>query len=467
MVFDKQNLRHPWLLVGFLLHRARTDSLLRNSIYIIATNIVTSLFGYLFWVVAAHAYSPNDVGLGAALLSVMALASSLATLGIDSTLVLLLPHRASGREWSLTLNAGMATGILSGLIAGVIVVVALPLFGSDFALIQQQSYAFTFIVGVPLITVSLLLDQAFIAERAAHNKLVRNLGVAVLKLPLLVLPLLLVGRIGALGIVLPWVLSMAFMALGGLLLIRRLRRGYCLTVRGIVGQVRSMLSLLAGNEYIDLGGVIPYYLVPVFVAARLAPAANAYYYTTIRLAEFFTMGSYAVSMSLFAEGSHEINNLARKVRSTLLLIGMIVGPLMLFSFLGAHYILLLFGPDYARHGYVLFIIIVASTIPDSITNVYLISLRVQRRLRYAGTISVGMGILNLALVWLLLPSVGIAGAGWAFFISQSAGCVMAGVDAVRFHYRRSGIHESVAQSAANLTEMENTFQQREELSSGG
>lgn len=452
----------PWAMARSLLQRIQHDSLVRNSIYIMATNIATAAFGYIFWVVAAHAYSPNDVGLGAALISVMTLAASLATLGIDSTLVQLLPGRKSGFAWSLTLNAGMATGLLSGLLAGIVTVVALPLFGSQFALLQHYpTYVFALLFGVPIMLVSLLLDQTYVAERAAQHKLIRGLGFAVIKVPLLVLPLLLIGQVGAFGILLPWVVGMAIMLIFGLLvLLPRLGRSYCLATRGIVGQARSMLSLLAGNEFIDLGGIIPYYLLPVFVTARLSATDNAYYYTTLRLAEFFTMGSFAVCMSLFAEGSHASGDLSRKVRSTILVISLITGPLMLFSFFGAHYILLLFGPDYAQHGFVLFIVFVASTVPDAITNVYLTVLRIERRLRFAGMINVAMGALNLGLAWILLPWLGIAGAGWAFLIAQTAGSLVAGVDALHRRYRRSGIKEAAVQSAYSSAETEVSYQQK-------
>jgi O-antigen/teichoic acid export membrane protein len=455
MIFDKQLLRHPWLLIRLLLHRVRNDSLLRNSIFIMATNGVTASFGYLFWIVAAHAYSANDVGLGSALISVTALASTLALLGMDATLVQVLPGRKSGYEWSLALNAGLTTGALAGLLAGVIVVVALPLSAPQFAFVgHQASYAIAIVVGVPLMTVSFLLDQAFIAERAAHNKLMRQFAAAVLKIPLLALPVMLMIQIGALGILLPGVLAMAVILIGGLLLIPRLGRDYCLAARGMMGQVRSMLSSLAGNQFINLGGILPYFLLPVFVATRLSPADNAYYYTTMRLAEFFTMGSYAVSMSLFAEGSHAANDLPRKVRSSALIISMIIGPAMLLCLLGGRYILLLFGPDYAQHGLVLFIILVVSTVPDSITNVYLTVLRVQGRLRFAGLLNVSMGALTLALTWILLPGLGIAGAGWAFLIAQSAGSLVAGADLIRMSRHRHGVSESAFQSDSGHTETE-------------
>jgi O-antigen/teichoic acid export membrane protein len=448
MNLDERAIRRPWLWARSLAQRVRSDSLLRNSIYIMSTNVVTASFGYLFWIVAAHTYSTYDVGLGSALISAMSLASALATLGMDATLVQMLPQRKAGHAWSLTLNACLATGILAGLLIGAIVVVVLPLFAHQFAIVEHDSgYAFAFLAGVPLMTISLLLDQVFIAERAANNMLVRNAAVAILKIPLLVLPVVLLARVGALGILLPGILAMAVILIAGmLLLVPRLERAYCLTARGIVEQARSMLSSLAGNYFINLGGLIPYFLLPVFVATRLSPAENAYYYTTMKLGEFFIMGSFAVSVSLFAEGSHAADDLPRKVRSSAVIISMILGPAMLVCFLGGRYILLVFGPDYAQHGLVLFMIFVVAAIPDAITNVYISVLRVQRRLRFAALLYLGMAALTLALAWILLPVLGIVGAGLAFLIAQVAGSLTAGVDVIRMRLHRLGISGPVIKS---------------------
>lgn len=466
MNFDGQAMRHPWLLGRSLAQRARSNSLLRNSIYMMGTNVVTASLGYIFWIVAAHTYSPYDVGLGSALISAMTLASAFATLGMDATLVQMLPRRKAGYAWSLTLNAGLVTGSLAGLLVGAIVVVVFPLFMPQFAIVVHGAgYAFAFVVGVPLITVSLLLDQAFIAERAANNMLVRNAAVAVLKIPLLVLPVVLLVRMGALGILLPGVLAMAVMLIGGmLLLVPRLGRAYCLAAMGIVRQARSMLSTLAGNYFINLGGLLPYYLLPLFVAIRLSPAENAYYYTTMKLADFFIMGSFAVSMSLFAEGSYAADDLPRKVRSSATIISMILGPAMLVCFLGGRYILLLFGPSYAQHGMVLLMIFIVAAIPDAITNVYISVLRVQRRLRFAALLYLCMAALTLALAWILLPVLGIAGAGLAFLIAQVAGSLTAGVDIIRFRRRRHVIGGSAFQSDSDRAEKEVSNQQVEELS---
>jgi O-antigen/teichoic acid export membrane protein len=463
MDFDEPAIRSPWLLARSLVQRACSDSLLRNTIYIMGTGVTTAGFGYLYWIVAAHTYSTYDVGLGAALISAMSLASTLANLGIGSTLVQTLPRREAGHAWSLTLNAGLATGILAGLLTGVIVVVALPLFSHQFAIVERNAdYAFAFVVGVPLMTVSVLLDQAFVAERAANNMLVRNATVAVLKVPLMVLPVVLLAQVGALGILLSWVVAIGVVLIGGLLLLLpRLGRAYCLAARGIVGQVRSMLSSFVGHHFINLGGELSQYLLSVFVAVRLSPTDNAYFYTTGRLGSFFFMVSSAVAVSLFAEGSHAADDLPRKVRASAAISGMLLGPAMLVCFLGGRYILLGFGPSYAQHGLALLMIYAASAVPDAITNIYVSVLRVQRRLRFAALLQLSMAALTWALAWIWLPVLGIAGVGWAWLIAQVAGSLVAGVDVIRIRHHRRGI--SGPSFDPGRAETEDSSQQIEEL----
>ena len=438
MIVDEQRVLSLRLWGRALARRVHRDSLLRNSMYNMATTVATSVLGFVYWIVAARTYSAHDVGLASALIAALTLTSSLSSQGIGPTLVQMLPRRAAGSAWSLTLNAGLATGSLASVLAGSIVVAALPLFSHQFAIVGHHAgYAVAFVVGVVLWTISTLVDQAFVAERATGYMLVRNMAFAVLKIPLLVLPLLL-AHVGAIGIFSSWVVATAATVLGGgLLLVPGLRRDYSLAMRGMVGQVRSMLSSLAGHHFINLGGIGPMYLLPMLVTARLSATDNAYFYTTWMLGSLFFMVSPAVAMSLFAEGSYGVDGLLRKVRSSALIIGALLGPAMLTFFLGGRYILWPFGPNYVQHGLLLLTILIVSAVPDAITNIYVSVLRVRRRLRRAAMFNLSMAALTLVLAWVLLPMVGIAGAGWAWLIAQTVGSTVVGMHVLATH-RASG-----------------------------
>ncbi len=405
-------------------NRFRVDSLLRNSVYVMTSTALTAASGYLFWIIAAHMYPAHDVGLASALIGTMMLAATLANLGIGPTLIQVLPRRQSGEAWSLTLNAVFLTGILSSLLIGTIAAVALPFVAPKFALESNNGdFALVVIAGVPLLTLAALLDSTFTAERAAGNVLVRTAAFALLRVPLLVIPILL-GRAGALVIGIAWILAAGGSILAGVSLIPRLNRAYRLTWQGIVAQMRSMLSLVAGHQFISLGALAPIYLMPVFVVARLSFADNAYFYTSWQVGSLFFMVSPSVATALLAEGSNTPENVVRKARSSLLIIGALLAPAMLVAFLGGHLILSMFGASYSFYGYALLTVLVVSAIPDAITNVYVSVLRVRRQLALAAMLNIGMAAIALAVAWYLLPSMGIVGAGWAWLIAQTAGTLV-------------------------------------------
>lgn len=407
--------------------RLRKDSLFRNSIFMMATSVLSAGAGYIFWVVAARTFSPHDVGQASALIQIMLLASMISNPGIHSTLVQVLPHRAPGHAWSLTINAGMVTGVVTGLFAGSVLALVLPLMSHQFAIVGQAPYALALIVGVPLWTVSLLLDQTFVAERLSGYMFVRQAMFSALRILLLVALLLLI-RTSAISIVSSWVLAAVVSALwGALLFIPRLSRAYRPAFRGIGAQVRSLLSSFTGHHLINLGGSLRVYLLPALVAARISATDYAYFYTAWMLGTVFSLISPAVAITLFAEGAHTGADIGRKARSAALLTGMFLAPAMLATLIGGRFVLSSFGPNYAERGIVLVVFLVASAVPDALTNLYVSVLRVRRRLIHAAALNLGMAAVTLTLAWFLLPTLGIAGAGVAWFVGQVSGTVAVGV----------------------------------------
>jgi O-antigen/teichoic acid export membrane protein len=196
-----------------------------------------------------------------------------------------------------------------------------------------------------------------------------------------------------------------------------------------------MKSLFAGHHLINLGGMAPMYLLPMLVTAELSPADNAYFYTTWMLGSLFFMVSPAVSSSLFAEGSHAREDVGRKARLSAAIIGTLMAPIMLIFFLAGGRMIAVFGPTFPHHGLSLLMILTVAAVPDAITNVYVSVLRIHGRLRRAAVLNVGMALSCLALACVLLPRLGIAGAGWSWLSAQVLGSVVVGVDMLAMRLR--------------------------------
>jgi len=414
-----------------LARRARGDSLLRNSVYGMTTTAATSALGYLYWIVAARAYPAPDVGLGAALVAAVTLASSLSILGLGATLVRLLPRRPASRAWSTLLNAGLACGLATGLIAGLMVVLILPVAAPALAGLWRHPLIIALILcGVPLWTASAVLDAVFLSARASGNILARNTLFSVLKATLLVAPLVVSphGADGATVIVGSWVLATALALAAGFVLLRWVKPDYDPLAWRVGADIRVLRGSLAAQRLIDLGGAAPMYLLPLLVTARLSPAQNAYFYTTWMVGGLFFAVSPAVASALFAEAAHVVGDkgIGTAARSALALIAALLGPAIVLMLLRGSLVLGLFGPAYPRYGTVLLALLVISAIPDAITNVYVGVGRGGARPSHAAALNLAMAATTLVLAWLLLPILGIAGAGWAWLAAQTAGSVAIG-----------------------------------------
>ena len=93
--------RHAWL-------RFSGNSMLRNSTYLMANTVVTSLLGYAFWLVVARTSAPEVSGVGAASTSALQATAVFACVGAATAMVERLPRVNSPEQWRRTLGAGLA-----------------------------------------------------------------------------------------------------------------------------------------------------------------------------------------------------------------------------------------------------------------------------------------------------------------------------------------------------------------------
>lgn len=410
------------------LQGAIRDSLLRNSFFIMATTVATSALGYIYWTVAARMFPPAAVGLASALISVAVLVSTLSNLGLPAAVIEVLPSRRSTRAWSAAVDAALLLVVLTGLAFGYGLWLLLPTLSPNLLAAGTGPEFAALVIGlVTLWNVAMTIDGVFLAERASHFMFSRNVIFAALKIPLLLLPLFLplLNR-GASTIVLSWALATALSLMLALLWsIPRLGHRPASDASEMGKQARLLGARVAGNHLINLGGLLPMYLLPVIVTIRLSATDNSYFYTTWMVGGIFFMISSSVSTALFAEGSTLRRDLATRARASALLIALALIPVGGVFLLWGRYILEVFGSVYATHGVVLLTILIYAAVPDAITNIAVSILRVRRHTYVAGALNLCMSVLALALAWILLPSLGVAGAGWAWLLAQTSGSAVA------------------------------------------
>ena len=432
------------------------DPLYRNSLALMAVTVLTSAVGYVYWVLAARAYSAATVGSASTLIAAMILASNLAGVGLGSALIGRLAGCVGERERAGAFRAALLLAVGGGAIAGISAAFALPqLLGTGRAGATDQ---LLLAVGAPLWSAAAVVDARFVAELAAAKALVRNGAFALLKLGLLAMAVAAGGGSGAELLLASWVIATAASAVPALLQ-RSHRRGRAARPIGggraavdvgldpschsrtSVGELRwdlgALLRHTAGNHGAGLGEMAWRYLLPVLTTARLSPAETAYGAMAWMIGGLAFMISSAVSTALFAHGVRQRDTVGA-LRRGIALIAVGLTPAMLLCLLAGGRVLSLLGPGYAAHATALLTLLCVAALPDAVTNLATMSLRVRGKLGWAAALNLGMAAIALGLAWLLLPRLGIIGGGWAWLAAQSAGSLAVLVAALRT--RRVGAH---------------------------
>ncbi|WP_189080868.1 lipopolysaccharide biosynthesis protein [Mangrovihabitans endophyticus] len=361
-----------------------------------ATTAVTSLFGFVYWWLAARTAPAEAVGKASAAVSAMTLIGTIGMFGMGTMLISDLPKLA-GRRWELISTCMLVAGsaaTVGGL--GYIVVAHLWIPGLQDALGNAPTTVLL-VAGIALNSMTLVLDEALVGLLRGPLQLMRNAWFSVLKLALLGVVALLPITVTGGGLLLTWVSGMV---LSIAVLSRTLRR------RGVIDSLRPRLALLRGrgratfdHNLLNLATYLPRATLPLVVTAVLSAEANAAFYTAFMVNAVLAMVPGNVALTLFAVASGDKAALRSKVRVGLA-ISLVVGlPASIVVALAAEPIMSLFGASYAASASTALKILALTYLAYIFHHFFLAVSRVQGRLRGAGIFSVFAGLAELLAAW--------------------------------------------------------------------
>lgn len=398
---------------------AISDPMMRNSLAIMSSTVLTSLLGYVFWLIAARIFS-REVNGTAATTSAIQATVLIASIGAAAALVEWLPRCTTALEWRQRVTTGIVVSIVTATVGAIVVVAVL---GAGFGTLPQLASplgATMFVAACVFFAVGLVIDYIAVAEHRGGLLLVRNMVMCGFRIPLIFIPVAAVS--GADSILSAWTVAAALslvwtVATFGSRAGRSLRPSFT----DLVPNIRQMASSLVGQHLITVTAMMAGYVLPIVVYARLSATDNAYFYITWMLGSVFFIISPAVSAALFVEGAANPQAMPQLVRRCFLMVGgLLLGPTVVYL-VGGQFILGLFGADYVDHGYALLLVLTLSAIPDAITNIAVAVLRASNRMQEALLLNGGMLLACVATTWIVLPATGIVGVGWCWLISQALG----------------------------------------------
>jgi O-antigen/teichoic acid export membrane protein len=408
-------------------------SLYRNAVYLVAYSAVSSLTGVLFWIAAARLYDTDSVGLASAAIVAVGFVTVFSPLGLDFGLVRFLP--GAGKRTNDIINTCFSTAGLAAVILAGIFLAGMGLWSPALLPIRESpALLASFIILASVFTLHGFATQVAIARRRAGFALTQGL---VFGLSRFVPLFLLAAAISGLGIYVSWGIAILVSTLIAIFwFLPRIIEGY-LPRFGIKKAVLAeMFRFSLANFISGILWTLPIVVLPLMVVNILGAEQNAYFYVGWNVASIIFIIPAATSQSLFAEGSHREDQLGREVRKCLKISFVLIVPaLMILLALGSK-ILWLFGRVYSENTTRLIWIIAPSVLPMSINYIYLSIRRIEKRMKSAVILSAFIAVVTLGLSYILLPVLGILGAGLAWLAGQTGGTfVIAG----NFFLRKGGI----------------------------
>ncbi len=392
-----------------------------NAFYLMAANVTTSVFGFVFWVVAARFYPPEVVGLASALISAAGLLAGLSYLGLGMALIRFLPQAGDGA--ARMVNTALTVGALAALVASGVFLAGLGWWSPSLEFVRHSPlFLIAFVLTAVVTVLWTLVSETFVASRAAGFVLAGALVFSVLKVALVVA---MVAYFSTFGIFGAWGMALGVTVLLGIAwFLPRAQPGYRPSVIVDRGVLKEVFRYSFGNYVSFLFWGIPGWVLPILVLNRLGADANGFYYIGVSVGSILNIVASATAASLFAEGSHDEARLDAGIRRSLKLVGVILVPAVVVFLVVGGQILVAFGRDYSDEATNLLRILAVASLPMAVNVMYLNVKRVQKRLPEVILLSAFVAVMVVGLAFALLPHLGIKGAGVAVLAGHAVPAVI-------------------------------------------
>lgn len=392
------------------------SALHEGSLYLIGSSVINGAAGFLFWIVGARLYSPREVGLAAAIVSVAGLLSTLSLGGLDFALVRFLPHTIAS---STMIGSAVTLGGSVAILLSLLFVQGLGIWSPALLDFRHDRLVLCSLVAATVsATVAALLSSVYLSRKRADLVLHQSLAFGTSRVVLAVG----FGAIGySMGLVAAW--ALAFLATIGVSLFLFLPRvegvGFHICPRIDLHSLSHVARFAITNYLSAFLWSAPALLLPLLVINVAGPEANAYFYVATSIAGLLAMVPVGVSMSLFAQGSRDENDLRRNTLAGARLIFLLLAPAVLIALFLAGRVLQLFGRSYSEQGTILVWILSLSTFPLAVNQLFIGVRRVQKRMGSVVAASGAVLVVTMVLSSTLIFRMGLVGVGMGWFAAQA------------------------------------------------
>jgi O-antigen/teichoic acid export membrane protein len=407
-----------------------TTRLFGTTLFLVLNTLVMTLSGFIFWIIVARMYTPEQVGISSTIISAILLIGLLSMAGLNFSMVRFLP---SSNDPVNLINSCIILTLSACMLLTCSFVAGLKILSPSLIFIQESAPALIgFIVFSLFWTLTSISEYIFIARQRSAYVLYKNLIYAALRI---CFPLgAVLFSYSVFGIVGSWGLAVIIAcAVMTVFFLPKVQSNYRPVVSMNSGLLKELIPYASGSYSVSLFSSAPRLLLPLVVLNVAGASDNAYFFIAWSLAELTFAIPVSTSLSLFSLGSNSQHTLQKDIVKSLKLTSLFIVPAALIFVLAGHWVLLIFGRVYATQSLLLLQILAVSSLPTAVNYIYSAILRITNKLPELIIIRGAIAIMILVAAYYLVPVYGIVVIGIIWLGIQTVVAIYSIISLRRFN----------------------------------
>ncbi len=396
------------------------DNLYKNASYLMISNIIVGVLGFVFLIIATRLYSTQDVGIYSALISAMGLISLLAIWGgFYAFMIRFIPSHTL-KEQNDLIFASFIFHIIIVIFLSVIFIFFINFFAPKLNFLHTIFYGSIFVMFSVFFAISSLFNGVFISYRKTKLVVVKNVienSSKIILLPFFT-TFLCFGIFYSYGI---GVLAAVFVSFFLLSKIKKMN-DFKISIFSGYNIIRKNFGYISAN-YLSMLAVSAFgLLLPLLIINILSAESTAYFFIAWGIFSIFFMLITSITTSFFVEGSYDEKDI-KKNRNKGLKFALIIGTFcVLLIFLFGNFILGLFGKEYLNSLNLLYVFGISIYL-FAANRIYSTILSIRKKIHEIVAFNFLITGCALGFSVLFLPLYGLIGIGYGWIIGQITGII--------------------------------------------
>lgn len=423
------------------------EPLYKNSLYLMLTMISGTGSGFIFWLIAAKYYNPEDIGLAVATISAINLLSIFTRFGFEIGIIRYLPHE---NNKSSMINSCISTIILFSILVGFIFICGLDVFSPKLLFLRDSMYLiFLFVIFTVSSSLFPLQNNIYVAFRNTKYSFYQSLICMsrILALPILV-------SIGFFGVYLAYGFGILTSVIFGIFFINKVYPSYRLYPYVENSILNKMIHFSFGNYIAIILETLPNFLLPILIVNSLGAEINAYYYIAWSFSGILLMVPKATATSLFAEGLYSKRDLFTNTMKTLRFAFILIVPMILGIFLFGDYMLSVFGREYSEYAFGMLKMFSLASLSNSLNIIYISIKRVNKEINSVIFINFILAFFTIIGGYFLMNRIGLIGIGVAWLLANLFVNLLIAIKTFKFKKNLIDFYFGSGESTAEFTKFD-------------